>query len=79
MAEFVRCVNGDEILTDWAKALNKKHSDLDAAGVAVEGKEGEGEWCELCVAASMNLIACIVWQWTRTSSARFARTSSRST
>ena len=24
MAEFVRCVNGDEILRDWAKALNEK-------------------------------------------------------
>lgn len=24
VAEFVRCVNGDEILQDWAKALNEK-------------------------------------------------------
>ena len=41
VAEFVRCVNGDDILQDWAQALNKKHTDLDTKGVTVGEKDSE--------------------------------------
>ncbi len=46
MAEFVRCVNGDEILTDWAQALNAKAALLTPSTTTTEvelKEEKEGE------------------------------------